>query len=115
MLGGLAAWYWFLPFRGLAPAAQWYARLQRSARWLGVPNAQAATPYETAEAIGDRLPEGRPAAVTIARRYAEAQYAGRPLAPPEIEKMRGAWRTVLTTTLRALPRRLRWLGKRKGR
>ncbi|MDQ6603690.1 MAG: transglutaminase domain-containing protein [Chloroflexota bacterium] len=111
-LWGLAAWYWFLPFRGLAPAAQWYARLQRSARWLGVPNARAATPFETAEAIGDRLPAGKPAAVTIARRYAEAQYAGRPLAPPEIEHMRGAWKEVLTHTLRVIPRRLR-LGKRK--
>jgi hypothetical protein len=106
----LAAWYWFMPFRGLTPAAQWYARLQRSARWLGVPNARAATPFETAEAIGDRLPEGKPAAVTIAQRYAEAQYAGRPLAPPEIAGMRGAWNIVLTTILRTLPRRI---GKRK--
>jgi len=110
-LWGLAAWYWFLPFRGLTPAAQWYARLQRSARWLGVPHARAATPFETAEAIGDRLPAGKPAAITIAQRYAEAQYAARPLAPPEVKGMRGAWRTILTNTLRALPRRLR-IGKR---
>ncbi len=106
-LWGLAAWYWFLPFRGLTPAAQWYARLQRSARWLGIPNARAATPFETAEAIGDQLPAGKPAALSIARRYAEAQYAGRPLAPPEVEDMRGAWKVVLTNTLRTLPRRLR--------
>jgi len=112
-LWGLAAWYWFLPFRGLAPAAQWYARLQRSARWLGVPNARAATPFETAEAIGDRLPAGKPAAITIARRYAEAQYAGRPLAPPEIEHMRGAWKEVLTHTLRVTPRRLSRRGKKR--
>ncbi|MGI8689954.1 MAG: DUF4129 domain-containing transglutaminase family protein, partial [Thermomicrobiales bacterium] len=106
-LWGLAAWYWFLPFRGLTPAAQWYARLQRSARWLGVPHARAATPFETAEAIGDRLPAGRPAALTIAQRYAEAQYAARPLAPPEVEGMRGAWNVVLTHTLRTLPHRFR--------
>ena len=111
-LWGLAAWYWFAPFRGLTPAAQWYARLQRSARWLGVPHARAATPFETAEAIGDRLPAGKPAAITIAQRYAEAQYAARPLAPPEIVGMRGAWNVVLTHTLRTLPRRLR-IGKRK--
>ncbi|HEY7908586.1 MAG TPA: transglutaminase domain-containing protein, partial [Thermomicrobiales bacterium] len=106
VLWGLAAWYWFLPFRGLAPAAQWYARLQRSARWLGVPHARAATPFETAEAIGDRLPEGKPAAVTIAQRYAEAQYAGRPLAPAEVDGLRGAWKVILGHTIRVLPHRL---------
>lgn len=113
-LWGLAAWYWFLPFRGLAPAAQWYVRLQRSARWLGVPNARAATPFETAEAIGARLPDGAPAAMTIARRYAEEQYAGRPPAPAELDGLRGAWKTVLGHTLRVLPRRLRG-GKQKKR
>lgn len=113
VLAGLAAWYWFLPFRGLAPAAQWYARLQRSARWLGVPNTRAATPYETAEAVGDRLPEGKSAAATIAQRYAEAQYAGRPLAPPEIAGMRGAWKDLLTHTVRVLPRRFTRRGKKR--
>lgn len=107
MLGGLGAWYWFLPFRGLAPAAQWYARLQRSARWLGVPNARAATPFETATAVGERLPVGKPAAMTIAERYSEAQYAGRPLAPTDLAGMRDAWHVVLRDTLRTLPRRFR--------
>jgi hypothetical protein len=114
VLWGLAAWYWFLPFRGLAPAAQWYARLQRSARWIGVPHARAATPFETAEAIGDRLPEGKPAAITIAQRYAEAQYAARPLAPAEMESLRGAWKVVLGHTLRVLPHRLTRRQKKRG-
>lgn len=112
-LWALAAWYWLAPFRGLAPAAQWYARLQRSARWLGIPNARAATPFETAAAIGERLPESKPAALSIARRYSEAQYAGRPLAPPEIAHMRGAWQTVLLNTLRVLPHRLTHRGKKR--
>ncbi len=113
-LWALAAWYWFLPFRGLAPAAQWYARLQRSARWLGVPNARAATPFETAEAIGARLPDGKPAAMTIAQRYAEEQYAGRPPAPTDLDGLRGAWKVILGHTLRVLPRRLT-KGQRKKR
>jgi transglutaminase-like putative cysteine protease len=111
-LWALGAWYWFLPFQGLAPAAQWYARLQRSARWLGVPNARAATPFETAEAIGARLPDGKPAAMTIAQRYAEEQYAGRPPAPTEVEGLRGAWKIILGHTLRVLPHRL-MRGQRK--
>jgi hypothetical protein len=113
-LWALAAWYWLRSFRGLAPAAQWYARLQRSARWLGVPNARAATPFETAEAIGARLPDGKPAAMTIAQRYAEEQYAGRPPAPTEVEGLRGAWKVILGHTLRVLPHRIT-LGKRKRR
>jgi len=113
-LWGLCAWYWFLPFRGLAPAAQWYARLQRSARWIGVPNARAATPFETAEAVGERLPEGKPAAMTIAARYAEEQYAGRPPASADVTGMRGAWKVLLTSILRALPHRLA-RGTRKKR
>ena len=109
----LGAWYWFIPFRGLAPAAQWYARLQRSARWLGVPNARAATPFETAEAIGARLPDGKPAAMTIAQRYAEEQYAGRPPAPTDLHILRDAWEVIFGHTLRVLPRRLTRRQKKK--
>jgi transglutaminase-like putative cysteine protease len=109
LLWGLAAWYWFLPLRGLAPAAQWYARLQRSARILGVPNARAATPYETAEAIGERLPEGRAAAYAIAHSYAEEQYAGRPPHPDFAASLRDAWNDLRSQTLRAR------LGRRRDR
>jgi hypothetical protein len=105
LLWALAAWYWFLPLRGLAPAAQWYARLQRSARLLGVPNARAATPYETAEAISERLPESRAAAYAIAHSYAEEQYAGRPPHPAFAAHLRAAWNDLRAQTLRARLRR----------
>ncbi len=105
LLWGLAAWYWFLPLRGLAPAAQWYARLQRSARLLGVPHARAATPYETAAAIAERIPEGRDAAWAIAHGYAEEQYAGRPPHPASAAHLRAAWNDLRAYTLRARLRR----------
>jgi hypothetical protein len=105
LLWGLAAWYWFLPLRGLAPAAQWYARLQRSAKLLGVPNARAATPYETAEAIGERIPERRAAAYAIAHSYAEEQYAGRPPHPTFAIHLRTAWNDLRSQTIRARLRR----------
>lgn len=112
-LWGLAAWYWFVPLHGLSPAGRWYARLQRSARFLGVRNARAATPYETAAAIGEHIPAGRDAAHAIAATYAEAQYAGRPVHPARMQSLRIAWRDLRAHALRTRLRRL--FGRRHRR
>ncbi len=106
VLWGLVAWYWFLPLHGLSPTGRWYARLQRSARFLGVRNARAATPYETAAAIGERIPTGRDAAYAIAVTYAEAQYAGRPVHPARMLALRTAWNDLRAQTLRTRLRRI---------
>jgi len=109
---GAVAWVWFAPLRGLPPGAGWYVRLQRSARWLGVPAAHAATPYETAEAIGERLPPFRGAATVIAHRYAEEQYASRPVTPPDEYWLRLAWHDLGNAAARTA---LRSRFRRKGR
>lgn len=106
---GIIAWAWYAPLRGLRPGAQWYLRLQRSARWLGVPAAHAATPHETAEAVGERLPAFGGAASVIAHRYAEEQYAGRPVTPHDEHWLRLAWHDVGNAAARtALRTRVPW-------
>ena len=105
-LWGLAAWYWFLPLHGLSATGRWYARLQRSARFLGIRNARAATPYETAAAVGERIPAGREAAHAIAATYAEAQYAGRPIHPTRMRALGTAWNDLRAHALRARLHRL---------
>lgn len=105
LLGGVAAWLWFAPLSGLRPAARWYYRLQRGAKWLGVPHHRAATPYETAQAIAERLPVDDGAAMAIAHRYAEAQYAGRPPSGQDELWLQRAWLAIRGDALRAGVRR----------
>jgi len=111
---GTVAWVWYAPLRGLRPGAQWYLRLQRSARWLGVPAAHAATPYETAEAVSERLPAFGGAASVIAHRYAEEQYAGRPVTPHDEHWLRLAWHDLGNAAARtALRARFPWSARQQ--
>lgn len=113
MIAGVFAWLWFAPLRGLSVAAQWYFRLQRSAGWLGLRRPQAATPYEIADAVAERLPAAKGAATVIAHRYAEEQYAGRPVTPPDEHWLRHAWDALRADALRTAARdRFRRSGRR---
>ncbi len=118
LLGGVVAaavaWWWLAPLRGLRLGARWYFRLQRSAGLLGVRQPQAATPYELAEALGERLPAARGAATVIAHRYAEEQYAGRLETAWDEHWLRRAWEALRADALRtALYDRLHRRGRKK--
>ena len=62
--------------------------------------------------MGERLPTFRGAAAVIAHRYAEEQYAGRPVTPPDEYWLRRAWHDLGNAAARTA---LRARFRRKGR
>ena len=86
------AFLWLRTFRGMSGATQWYARMTRATGLTGLARtSRTTTPYETATAVGQRLPGSKDAALLIARRYAEEQYGSRPPEPSDAIEVRSAW------------------------
>jgi len=101
----VVAFLWLRTFRGMGGAGQWYARMTRATRLTGLIRwNQTTTPYETAASVAQRLPGSKDAAMLIAQRYAEEQYAGRPPDAADAAETRTAWMRLRTLVLQsALP------------
>ncbi len=101
MLAALAArqWQFRARFARLAPSAQAYAEMIARAGWLSVRTQEHATPFETAQMIGEAIPQGATAVDRIASLYVRERYGARPLSPGESaalrvmrQDFRAAWR-----------------------
>jgi len=83
---------WLRTFRGMRGATQWYARMTRATGLAGLGRWNpTTTPFETATVVVQRLPGSKDAAMLIARRYAEEQYAARPPTEAGAAETRTAW------------------------
>ena len=90
---------WLMRRRGQAvPSAigRVYLQLERAARWLGLASTRSTTPNERAEAVGQMLPNVRPAVATITNEYMAEQYSPHPANATVAQR---AWRSVRFTIL----------------
>ncbi len=108
--GGVAL-IWWANYRGLdrlSPIGRAYARLERAARWLGVPLSPSDTALERSKRIARALHEEEQPIMTITDAYIMERYAPRPPEIAEEKQVEAAWRLVQRALLR------RWLrGKGK--
>jgi hypothetical protein len=103
---GSVALIWWIDYRGfdrLSPIGRAYARLERAARWLGVPFSTGDTALERGKRIARVLHEEGQPIMTITDAYITERYAPRPPEIAEEKRVESAWRRVRRAWLR------RWL------
>ncbi len=97
---------WAMRYRHLqtpSPVGAIYLRLERAARWLGLPLPATLTPHERAEAVSQRVPPARPGVETITAQYVQEKYSGR---PADVQSAAAAWRDIRFKVWREGLRRL---------
>lgn len=87
---------------GLPPAAQFYEKLIDRAGWIGVDVPDNATPFESANAIGDALPNARDQVLHATSLYVREQFGARSLAESERAELDATWTVVRGEWWRAL-------------
>jgi len=92
------AWSWGT--RGLRPAARFMLKVQRAARWTGIPWRASLTPYEFARLLGRVFPEARYAARLLADLYTREQYGKHTLSAEELQQAQHAWTVLRACFLR---------------
>ncbi|PJF30425.1 MAG: hypothetical protein CUN51_07840 [Candidatus Thermofonsia Clade 1 bacterium] len=101
-VGGVTA-IWWLEYRGLdrlSPVGRAYARLERSARQLGVPLREGDTALERGKRTARALREEGQPIMTITDAYIAERYAPRPPDVAEEKRVESAWRRVRRRLLR---------------
>jgi hypothetical protein len=103
-LVGVVAWFW-VEQRGLlklSETARCYARLNIYASYLGIKLRDSVTPYERANILTEKIPEGESAIYRITRLYNEEQY-GQPTNPDNRNaRARLAWQTARQVFLKRI-------------
>jgi transglutaminase-like putative cysteine protease len=109
VVGALAAAFWVRGPRGpISPEAAWRG-IGRLAARFGYGPRPAETVYEYAGALGEVLPEARPALLTVADARVEVAYGRRELGTDRLSALREANRRLRVALLRLVIRR----GKRR--
>ncbi len=90
----------------LPPGARFYENLVDRARWIGVDVHENATPFESANAIGDAMPNARDQVLFATALYVREQFGARSLAENERAELAAAWVTVRGEWWRALITRI---------
>jgi transglutaminase-like putative cysteine protease len=91
-LGRVGAWALQRSGRALPTGvALVYMQFERAARWLGLANSDAITPYERAEAFTQALPESGRGVAALTHEYVTEQYSPRPADPSSAQR---AWHGI---------------------
>jgi transglutaminase-like putative cysteine protease len=99
---GGVAFIWWVEYRGLdrlSPIGRAYARLEKSARWLGVPARSGDTALERGKRAARTLREEGQPIMTITDAYITERYAPQPPNPAEEKQAESAWRRVRRVVL----------------
>ena len=112
MLGTLiVAWLWLRGLRGLTPATQLYARVERGARWSGVRSNASMTPNEYSREVSRNVPGSRIPATYLADLYVRETWGAQPPTQSDVLQGRHAWRRLRGLLARRFFMRLRpWNG-----